>query len=376
MFNDKIELQQLYGDSLNQNSIIWGDNLKILDSMQSTHSQLIKCVYLDPPYNTGQKFENYDDRVTHEEWIGELTVLLSKIKPLLTDDGSVWISINDNNLHYLKVAADTIFGRENFIHTIVWEHKKSRENRSVFSRNHEYILLYARDATIWKKIRNKIPDSEENLKLYKNVDEKRGLWSSVSLIVPNIKSKRLNQIYEIVSPTGKINIPPHGKVWQFSKQRFEQELKKDNIHFGADGNSVPRFKKFLNERTEGMTPETLWVADDVGTTTTAKKHVISLMEETDTKIFDTPKPEQLISRILQISTNEGDLVLDTFLGSGTTAAVCHKMNRGYIGIEKVEDSISFINKRLQKVINGEKGGISESVGWNIGGGFSFYKLTE
>lgn len=376
MFNNKIELQQSYGHEPNQNSTIHGDNLQVLDLMQSTHSESIKCVYIDPPYNTGQKFENYDDAISDDEWVNGLRCLLSKIKPLLSKDGSVWISINDNNLHYLKVMADSIFGRENFIHTIVWEHKKSRDNRPVFSRNHEYILLYARDATIWKKTRNTLPDSEENLKLYKNVDEKRGLWRPVCLTVPSRKSTT-NQFYEIESPNGKVHKLKNGRAWVISKEIMEQEIKKDNIYFGKDGNSIPSLKKFLSERTQGMTPETLWVADDVGTTTIAKKHVISLMGEgSDAKIFDTPKPEQLISRIIQISTNEGDLVLDPFLGSGTTASVCHKMNRNYIGIEYMEPSIHFINQRLQKVIDGENGGISESLKWDGGGGFSFYTLTE
>jgi len=293
---------------------------------------------------------------------------LSKLKPLLSKEGSMWISIDDSEMHYLKVLCDKIFGRNNFITTIIWQHRTTRENRKVFSNNHEYILVYAIEPVRFKATRNLLPATESILARYKNPDnDPRGVWQSVSV---NVQAGHAvsSQFYEIVAPNGKKHYPPNGRCWIYNEERMRKEIEQNNIWFGNDGNGVPRRKKFLSEAVGGITPETLWLADEVGTTKKAKKHLLEMFP-------DTPKPEELIKRIFDIATNEGDLVIDTFLGSGTTAAVAHKMKRSYIGIEKENQIFEFVYQRLKKVVNGENGGISKLVAWNGGGGFDFYEAN-
>jgi adenine-specific DNA-methyltransferase len=207
---------------------------------------------------------------------------------------------------------------------------------------------------------------------YKNPDkDPRGSWQSVSA---NAQAGHAtsSQFYTLIAPNGKRHEPPEGRCWLYTKEKMDVEISNGNIWFGKDGNGAPRIKKFLSDVTKGLTPETLWFADDVGTNDFAKKHLLSLFKEEG--LFDTPKPEELIARVIHISTNPSDLVLDSFLGSGTTAAVAHKMGRRYIGIEMGEHAKTHCIPRLQKVIEGEQGGISESVNWQGGGGFSFYSL--
>jgi adenine-specific DNA-methyltransferase len=290
---------------------------------------------------------------------------------LLSEDGSLWISIDDSEVHYLKVEADKIFGRNNFVGTIIWERRNTRENRKVFSRNHEYLLVYAKNLSIWSKSRNSLPIDEEIRNRYKNLDNDiRGPWQSVSANVQEGHATK-QQYYSLKSPSGKLHLAPKGRCWVYSEAKMQSEIAKNNIWFGKDGNCAPRLKKFLSERSAGVTPETLWHASDVGTTTSAKKHLLSIFSEIS--IFDTPKPEQLIARILEISTNPGDLILDPYLGSGTTVAVAHKMHRKYFGIEIGDHIKTHCVRRMQQVIEGEEGGITNNVGWTGGGGFDFYK---
>src|SRR5690606_40003419 len=312
------------------------------------------------------------DSMSHEEWLRSVTERLEEIKHLLCEEGSVWISIDDSELHYLKVAADTVFGRTNFVGTVIWERRTTRENRKVLSRNHEYLLVYAKNLSAWSKIRNSLPITEEVKERYRNLDsDPRAPWQSVSA---NLQSGHATpqQYYTLQAPNGRLHYAPKGRCWEYTQQKMLEEIAKNNVWIGKDGNAVPRLKRFLADRKQGMTPETLWRADEVGTTTTAKKHLLELFKEIS--LFDTPKPEQLIYRILQISTNPGDLVLDPYLGSGTTAAVAHKMGRAYIGIEIGEHIKTHCAHRLQQVISGEGGGISKMVGWQGGGGFDFYRI--
>lgn len=354
------------------NALIHGDNLSVLKLLSKTHAGTVKCVYLDPPYNNGESYLHYYDNMGHEEWLKAVQLRLEQIRTLLRDDGSVWISIDDSELHYLKVAADTIFKRSNFVGTIIWERRTTRENRKVFSRNHEYILVYAKNIDAWSRSRNSLPLTDEVKSRYKNPDaDPRGPWQSVSANVQNGHATP-QQYYVITAPNGKKHIPPKGRCWIYSSHKMLEEIENNNVWFGADGNSVPRLKKFLADRQTGLTPETLWRADEVGTTSNAKKHLVALFKETS--LFDTPKPEQLIRRILEISTNPGDIVLDAYLGSGTTAAVAHKMKRNYLGIEIGEHIKTHCVTRLQQVIAGECGGISKYVDWEGGGGFDFYKI--
>jgi adenine-specific DNA-methyltransferase len=361
-----------FGTTSSDNLLIHGDNKIVLEGLAKKYSNNVKCIYLDPPYNNGDKYNHYHDDKTHEEWISEVTEILVKIKEFLTEDGSLWISIDDSEMHYLKVVADEIFGRKNFLTTIIWQQRTTRENRSIFSRNHEYILVYVINPDLFKKKRNLLPLTNEVLARYKNPDkDKRGLWQSISANV-QAGHATANQFYKITSPNGKSHSPPNGRCWVYNEQRMIAEIQQNNIWFGINNNSAPRIKKFLNGATMGLTPETLWLASEVGTNDSAKKHFLSMFP-TET-VFDTPKPEELIKKIFEISTNKGDLIMDCYVGSGSSISVAHKMQRKYIGIEIDNHSVEIALNRIKKVIKGEQGGVSSAVKWQGGGGVKFNKL--
>jgi len=363
-----------YGSKNSNNMIIQSNNGDALDMLSTELKGKVKCIYIDPPYNNGETYTHYNDDLKHEIWLKQITSTLSKLKQLLANDGSIWISIDDNEMHYLKVAADKVFGRENFITTIVWQQRTTRENRKVFSNNHEYILVYSVDPKAFKMSRNLLPLTDEVLGRYNNPDnDPRGVWQSVSANVQAGHATQ-GQFYVIKSPQGKEHNPPNGRCWVYNETRMKEELSKNNLWFGKNGMGVPRIKKFLkNSVNLGLTPETLWTAELSGTNLSAKKHMLELFPKKI--VFDTPKPEQLIKRIFDISTKRGDLVLDAYLGSGTTAAVAHKMDRRYIGIE-AGDHIEFALQRLVKVIEGEAGGISRDLKWSGGDGFQFYRTVR
>jgi len=355
-----------------ENTLIQGENLEVLSRLQELGSP-VRCAYIDPPYNNQESYEHYEDVSSHDEWLANLKERVKLIYNLLRQDGSLWISIDDRGMHHLKVACDQLFGREKFVATITWEHRKSRENRNVFSFNHEYILVYAKDYETFCSTRNQIPLNDEVLKRYRNPDDDpRGPWQSVSA---NVQAGHAveSQFYEIEAPNGKRHTPPKGRCWAYNKERMEKEIENNNIYFGKDGNGVPRIKKFLKDANKGLTPHTLWKAEKVGTTSSAKKHILDLFP--DDPPFDTPKPEKLISRIIRIATDPGDLVLDAYLGSGTTAAVAHKLRRNYIGIERGAHATTLCAKRLAKVVKGEDGGVSDEVDWSGGGGFKVLVRT-
>lgn len=343
-----------------KNMLLHGDNELVLNLLAETHESRVKCAYLDPPYNNGESYLHYFDNMGHEKWLSQLTERLKLIKKLLSEDGSLWISIDDSEAHYLKVAADSVFGRDNFASTIVWERRTTRENRTIFSRKHEYILVYCKNIRVWEKTRNALPLTEEVLERYKNPDnDPRGPWQSISANVQGGHGTS-SQTYIIKSPTtGKEYAPPKGRCWVYSEERMLREIDNNNIWFGQSGNSAPRIKSFLKDRKKGLTPESLWFASDVGTTAVAKKELKAIFNEEP--LFDTPKPEQLMQRILEISTNPGDLVLDPYLGSGTTVAVAQKMQRQYIGIDIGEHIYTHALKRLQKVFNMQNKVLEENV---------------
>lgn len=354
--------------ALSRNTIVRGDNAVALKLLAAAHEETIRCAYIDPPYNNMENYTHYMDRQSHEEWLEHVVQVCSLIKPLLTPDGSLWVSIDDRQVHYLKVALDEIFGRNNFVNTVVWEQRTTRENRKVFSNNHEYILVYAKDYAAFKKTRGLLEWDEAVLSRYKNLDrDLRGPWQSVSA---NVQAGHAtsSQFYELTAPNGRTHVPPKGRCWVYSEVRMKEEIEKGNIWFGRDGNAVPRIKRFLHQVKRGFTPHTLWKAEEVGTNDAAKKHLLSLFP--DEQLFDTPKPESLINRILTIASSPGDLVLDAYLGSGTTAAVAHKTQRRFIGIECGDHAVTHCADRLRKVIAGEAGGISSTVNWK-GGGESF-----
>ena len=360
------------GTSDSKNILIKGNNKDILPELVGEFGGKVKCVYIDPPYNNGDSYHYYNDNISETSWLKDISYVLMYLKMLLTKDGSIWISIDDSEMAYLKVAADKVLGRENFAGTIVWQQRKTRENRAVFSCNHEYILVYAKDIKKFKKSRNLLPVGEDFINSkYKNPDnDPRGPWQSISASVQAGHAVP-SQFYTIVSPAGIEFNPPKGRCWAYNEERMKKEIANGNIWFGLEGLNAPRIKKFLSTAKIGLTPQTLWAGDDFGTTDSAKKHLLSLFPHQE-KVFDTPKPEELIRQILEIATNEGDLVLDSYLGSGTTLAVAHKLKRNYIGIEIGEQMTELVVNRLKSVIMGEKGGISDISNWKGGGDFAYF----
>lgn len=356
------------------NILIQGDNLLALKSLEGAFSGAVKCIYADPPYNTGSAFAYYDDGLEHSLWLSLLRERIEICRRLLRDDGSMWISIDDNEHAYLKILCDEIFGRSNFIANIIWEKRKSRENRRVFSFKHDYILVYAKERARFEETRNPVALNAEVLARYKNPDsDPRGPWQSVSANA-QAGHATASQFYSLTLPSGRVVDPPAGRCWLYTKPKMEAEIAAGNIWFGKDGNGAPRVKKFLkNSESSGLTPETIWTADEVGTNDEAKKHSNAMF---GSKAFDNPKPEGLLQRILEIASNPGDLVLDAFAGSGTTGAVATKMNRRWIMVELGDHAVTHIVPRLRQVTRGEeRGGITDKVGWKGGGGFRFYRLA-
>ena len=359
-----------------QNILIHGDNKDVLAELCPEFANRIRCIYIDPPYNNGETYHYYDDNNTQGDWLRDMRRVLNLLKPLLSKDGSIWISIDDSEMAYLKVEADRIFGRENFAGTIIWQQRKSRENRAAFSCNHEYILVYAKDLKEFKKKRNLLPVGKDFINSkYKNPDnDPRGPWQSVTA---NVQSGHAvpSQFYTVVSPTGVRHDPPKGRCWIYNEERMKREIAEGNIWFGKDGSNTPRVKKFLRDAKIGLTPETIWLADEVGTSDSAKKQLMTLFPDKE-NIFETPKPEELLKRIIEIASDKGDYVLDCFIGSGTTIATAHKLNRHYIGIEIGSQMSELVVKRMNKVIEGETTGISETIDWHGGGDFIFYNFDK
>ncbi len=355
------------------NVLIRGDNLLALKALESSARSSVKCIFIDPPYNTGSAFTHYDDGVEHSAWLTLLRDRLVALRELLAEDGSIWISLDDNEAHYFKVMADEVFGRSNFIDTIVWQKVYTVKNSARhFSSMHDYILVYAKNAEAWT--RRLLPRSSELDASYKNPDnDPRGAWTTNAIQGRNYYSLGS---YEIVSPTGRSFRPPSGTYWRVSEAKF-RELNEDNrIWWGADGGNVPRIKKFLSEAKQGVVPSTFWPYSEAGHNAEAKEEVRRLLPEAGDDVFMTPKPERLIRQVLEIATQPGDLVLDSFAGSGTTGAVAHKMGRRWIMVELGDHCETHIVPRLKKVIDGEDpGGITEAVGWKGGGGYRYFKLA-
>lgn len=361
-----------YGDQTSENMLIQGDNLEALKSLIPLYAGRVKCIYIDPPYNTKSAFEHYDDNLEHSKWLSLMYPRLELLRELLSEDGSIWVSIDDNEGHYLKVMMDEIFGRKNFVANVIWQKIYTVKNSARhFSDMHDYIFVYAKDLNSWE--RNLLPRSSELDESYSNPDnDLRGPWTTNAVQARNFYSQGS---YEIASPAGKKFLPPTGTYWRLSKESFEQLDKDKRIWWGKNGNNVPRIKKFLSEVKQGVVPATIWFHTDVGQNAEAKTEVREIFAEAG-EVFLTPKPERLLKRILEVSSKPGDLVLDSFIGSGTTCATAHKMGRRYIGIEMGEHAVTHCAPRMMKVVDGEQGGISKSVNWQGGGGFRFYRLGE
>lgn len=351
------------------NMLIHGDNLLALKALEAEYSGQIKCIYIDPPYNTGNAFEHYDDGYEHSIWLSLMRDRLEILKNLLADDGSIWISLDDNEQAYCKVLCDEIFGRKNFVCNVIWQKKFSPQNDAKWlSDNHDFIIVYAKNKEIWRP--NLLPRSLDMDARYKNLDDDpRGAWTSGDMLRKDVQKSGL---YSVTAPDGTVYNPPSGRSWRFPEYKYKELLADNKIWFGAKGNGVPRIKRFLSDVKQGVTALTIWLHEEVGHNQDAQKEVRKF---NSIDIFATPKPEKLIHRILTLATNPGDLVLDSFLGSGTTAAVAHKMGRRWIGIEMGDHIYSHCLPRLKKVIDCEDaGGITKSVKWQGGGGFKFYEL--
>jgi len=358
-----------YGDADNENLLIQGDNLEALKALIPFYAGKVKCIYIDPPYNTKSAFEHYDDNLEHSQWLSLMYPRLELLRELLSEDGSIWVSIDDNEAHYLKVIMDEIFGRKNFIANVLWQKRTSPDARIQLGGAHDHIMVFAKSVTNINF--NKLNISLEQEKKYKNPDnDLRGNWASTDFTA---QGWRPNQMYKLRAPNGLEYEPPKGRCWGNIEREYLRLLADGRMWFGKDGKSRPRAKKYLSE-TEGISSWSWWVNSEVGHNQEAKKEINSLFGADNA--FDTPKPERLIERVLNIATNNNDLVLDSFLGSGTTAAVAHKMNRRFIGIEIGEHAQTHCQPRLKKVVDGEQGGISKAVNWQGGSGFRFYQLGQ
>lgn len=346
------------------NMLIHGDNLLALKSLVTMYAGEVKCIYIDPPYNTGNAFEHYDDMLEHSIWLSLMRDRLILLRQLLSEDGLLWVTLDDNEIHYCKVLCDEIFGRKNFLGNIVWQHSiQGKNDAKTFSLNHNHLLVYSKSE---KFIRYKLPREEKHNINYSNPDnDPKGAWRSGDVRSPNLRE---NLKYELQTPSGKVISPPE-KGWRWSRELLMSKIATGEIFFSKDETKITR-KIYLADQ-DGRVPDSLWLGEDSGTTREANTELKSLQ-----LAFGTPKPERLIERVVNISTKPGDLVLDSFLGSGTTAAVAHKMRRKYIGIELGNHAYTHCAPRLKKVINGEdQGGITKSQNWQGGGGFKFYELA-
>jgi len=355
-----------YGDPNTENILIHGDNLLALKALEQDYTGKVKCIYIDPPYNTGHAFEHYDDGLEHSIWLDLMFQRLTILRNLLSEDGSIWITLDDNETHYCKILCDEIFGRRNFCANIIWQHSLQGKGYSgKFSLHHNHTLFYRKSDS--HKLDN-LPRSEEHNKNYKNSDnDPNGRWRSGDV---RNALYRPNLMYNIHTPSGKtISHPPNG--WRFSEETFKKELLSGKISFSEDETRIIR-KIYLKDQ-NGRVPETIWFGKEVGTTRDANTHIKKLFPNDK---FGTPKPEELIERILTIASDEGDIVLDSFLGSGTTSAVAQKMGRKYIGIEMGDHAYTHCYPRQKLVTDGEdEGGITKAVNWLGGGGFKFYELA-
>ncbi|MCA8979236.1 MAG: site-specific DNA-methyltransferase, partial [Planctomycetes bacterium] len=351
------------------NLLIRGDNLLALKALEQEFTGQVQCIYIDPPYNTGSAFAHYDDSLEHSTWLSLMRDRLVVLQRLMAARGSIWINIDWQEGHYLKVLCDEVFGRSNFIAEVIWQKRTSRENRAAIGSSHDTILVYSTcPPSEWKVRRNLLPPSNKDASNPDN--DPRGPWDSVPF---SAQGYRPNQMYEIQTPSGGTHSPPTGRCWGATESVFRQYLDDGRVYFPRGGTGRPRIKQFVSER-KGLVPMSLWLADEVGTTEESKKEILALFP--GQQPFETPKPERLIQRILEVATDEGDLVLDSFLGSGTTAAVAHKLRRRWIGVELGEQAETHCVQRIRKVVDGtDPGGITGSTKWMGGGGFRYCRLA-
>ncbi|WP_101101433.1 site-specific DNA-methyltransferase [Macromonas bipunctata] len=383
------------------NLIVQGDNLHALKALLPRYAGQVKCIYIDPPYNTGNEGWAYNDNVNspeirqwlgevvgkegetldrHDRWLCMMYPRLVLLKQFLREDGAIFISIDDNEVATLRLLMDEIFGASNFAATFIWEKRTTRENRRVFSFSHDYVLCYARRLDMFEKTRGELPLSQEVKDRHKNPDnDPRGPWQSVA-ITAQAGHGTSAQFYTITTPGGRQIELPHGNCWRFTQSKLDELIADNRIYFGVNGNNVPRQKKFLSEVSRGLTPHTLWQADEVGTTDIATKTVLEIMERDAT--FETPKSVGLLQRILQIATDQDSIILDSFAGSGTTGHAILKQNaedggnRRFILVEMDEHIAQNVTaERVRRVAQGYTSAKGQAV-QGLGGGFQFCRLSD
>lgn len=357
------------GPGIMDNLLVQGDNLLALKALEAEYAGRVKCVFIDPPYNTGSAFEHYDDGLEHSIWLSMMRDRLEVIRNLLSPDGSLWVTLDDNEAHYFKVMADEVFGRGNFVANVIWQKKYSAgNNEKGISADHDHVLIWAKSKPDWAW--NLLPRTEKQDGAYKNPDnDPRGVWKTSDLTRAEYRER---DFYPIETPSGKMVLPAAGRSWSRPRQEIERLRADNRLWFGPKGDAKPSLKRFITDVQDGIVAKTIWHRDEVGDNEQAKKEAKSLLPE---NIFGTPKPEKIINRILTIATNPGDLVLDSFAGSGTTGAVAHKMGRKWIMVEIGDHARTHIVPRLKKVIDGaDAGGVTAATGWQGGGGFRFCTL--
>lgn len=357
-----------YGDQNTDNILIHGDNLLALKALEQKFSGQVKCIYIDPPYNTGNAFEHYDDWLEHSDRLNLMKPRLELLKELLSSDGSIWISIDAYESHYLKILCDEVFWRSNFVDEIIWQRSYAPINlKKTFSRNHDTILVYSKDASLLKL--NKLERSDEANDRFSNPDnDPRWPWASWPIQAwPRVESR----VYEITTPSGRKVLPPPQYCRRISKEKYQEMVEDNRIYFWPNNDNIPRIKRFLSEVRDWIIPMTLWLREEAWDNQEGKSEIKNLFDQ---DIFDTPKPERLIHRILHIWSNSWDLILDSFLWSGTSSAVAQKMWRRRIGIELGEHAYTHAKLRMDKVVDGENGWVSNITNWRGGGGYKFYEL--
>jgi adenine-specific DNA-methyltransferase len=371
-----LKQEATYGEP-SDNLLIQGDNLLALKALIPFYAGRVKCIFIDPPYNTQSAFEHYDDKLEHSQWLSMMYPRLVLLRDLLAEDGSIWVTIDDNESHYLKVLMDEVFGRSNFVSNVVWQKKYAIANdHKSIAPMHDHVLVFRKSAEF---VRNLLDRDESKDRLYKFSDE-RGDWRPDNYTCSKTAEERPNLYYPVRQPnTNELIWPKKTRVWAYSHEQHQEHVSSGMLYWGKDGlgrvPSIKRYKHLL--RQSGIVPQSLWTHDFAGHTDQSRKEARAVLgTKSLADDFLTPKPELLMSRVIEIASNPGDLLLDSFLGSGTTAAVAHKMGRRYIGIELGGHARTHAFPRLQKVIDGEQGGISVRFGWTGGGGFRFCTLGE
>ena len=368
-------LEQFTGGRLGarSNVIAIGDGLDVMEALKSQSSSLkggIRLVYIDPPFNTQVNFRQYKDTMQRSMWLSMIRDRLLALRPLLADDASVWVHLDDAEVHRARSIMDEVFGEGAFVASVIWQKKTTRDSRAAFSSNHDTILVYAPSGPKkWKTSRNLL--MKEDARLSNRDDDPRGPWTDAPFTAPGF---RKGQQYEIVTPTGQALRPPRGRSWYATEKTYLDLLADGRIWFPKGGDGSPRLKLFAHQL-RGLVPFTVWGSADTGTNDDAKRHILGMFP--DVEVFDTPKPESLLERIIHIATNQNELVVDLFGGSGTTAAVAHKMRRRWVIAERsAETVLGFLLPRLQRVVDGkDPGGITEVASWKGGGGFEIVHVA-